>query len=421
VRTRLCVLVGLFVVTLACDGGPGTGERRHASVAGPGVTATSIRLGVLTDESGPNKAFAVARLRAARVFFQALNDDGGINGRRVDLVVADHQFNRDVAVQKYLAMRESILMVEHVYPMAFVEDDLARDEVLASPVARYSRLAGKRLLVMTGPSYRDEMANAVDWLAGTLAEPEGTRIAAVSQADEYGADGLAGIEATARHHGFELAARVTYQPTDTDFSNQATALKDSGAKYVFMATQSRSTGRIVEACANIGFLPDFVGNYFSFKPQIIADNPALKPLFEKHWKTSGPYAHWGENVPGMKRMLEAIGRYAPDQSPEPLFVQGWVQAEIVAEILKRAEKMNDLTRPGIINALDSMRDVDLGGLSAPLSYGKDHLGRSPSRQTRIFETAVDDARYPDMLKPITPFSAAATDGPTDRVPNSQSR
>lgn len=135
--------------------------------------------------------------------------------------------------------------------------------------------------------------------------------------------GLAGIEETARFHGFELAARVTYRPTDTDFSTQATALKDSGVKYVFMATQSRFTGKIVGACANIGFLPDFVGNYFSFNPQIIADNPVLKPLFEKHWKTSGPYAHWGEDVPGMKRMLEAVGRYAPDQKPDPFFVQGW--------------------------------------------------------------------------------------------------
>lgn len=83
--------------------------------------------------------------------------------------------------------------------------------------------------------------------------------------------------------------------------------------------------------------------------------------------------------------------------------------------------MNDLTRPGLIKALDSMRNVDLGGLSGQLSYGSNHLARSPSHQTRIFETSVDDPRYPDMLKPITPFSAAATDDPTERVPTSQSR
>jgi len=320
----------------------------------------------------------------------------------VELVVADHQFKREVALQQYLGVRESILMVEHVYPLAFLEDELARDEVLASPVARYSRLAGKRLLVMTGASYRDEMSNAVDWLARTVTNPKGTRIASMTQDDEYGADGLAGIEAAARHHGFELATPLTYRSTDTDFSAQATALKESGAKYVFMATQSRFTARIFESFADSGALPSFIGSHFSFKPQIIAENPGLKPLFEKHWKTSGPFAHWGEDVPGMKKMLDAISRYAPDQQPEPLFVQGWIQAEIVAEILKRADTANDLTRSGVIKALESMRDVDLGGLSAPLSYGPERLGQPPTRQTRMFEISVDE-RFPDMLKPFTPF------------------
>ena len=254
---------------------------------------------------------------------------------------------------------------------------------------------------MTGTSYRGEMSNAVDWLAGTLPNPKGIRIAAVTQADEYGADGLAGIEEAARTHGFDLVSRLTYQLTDTDFSTQAMALKESGVKYVFMATQSRFTGRIVESCAKIGVLPSFIGGGFSFNPRIIADNPALKPVFEKHRKTSGPFAHWGEDVHGMQRMLDAVGRYAPDQKPDHLFIQGWTQAAIVTEILNRADTMNDLTRQGIIKALETMEDLDLGGLSGRLSYGATRP-EPPSRQTRMFEISVDD-RYPDMLKPITPF------------------
>jgi ABC-type branched-subunit amino acid transport system substrate-binding protein len=402
VRTRLGALVGLFVLTLACDPGQDRDEGASEHAAGPGVGADSIRLGVLTDESGPSNLFALARLRAARVFFQALNDDGGINGRRVELVVADHQSKRELAVQQYAAMKDSILMVEQVYPLGFLEKDLVRDGVVASSVARYARLAGKRLVVMTGASYRMEMSNAVDWLAATLPDPKGTRIAALTQADEYGADGLAGIEEAATAHGFDLAARLTYQPTATDFSPHAAALKASGAEYVFMATQSRFTGRIVERCADIGFLPTFIGNYFAFKPEVLAELPALKAVFQKHWKTSGPFARWGEDVPGMKRLLEAVGRYAPAQQPDPFFVQGWIQAEIVAEILKRADAANDLTRPGIIKALESMREFDPGGLSAPLSYG---LGEPPTRHTRMFDTVVGDARFPDMLKPITAFSA----------------
>lgn len=386
------------------------------------MSDTEIRLGVLTDESGPRKAIGQLRIRAARVFFQALNDEGGIKGRSVHLVFGDHQSSREIATQKYLQMRDSVLMFEQIFPVAFFKEELARDGMLASPVARYSSLAEDRHLVMTGTPYRVEMSNAVDWLAGTLANPKGTKIAAVTQPDDYGADTLAGIEEAARRHEFNLVTKLTYQPADQDLSHQVAALKQSRANYVFMATASGVTGKIVEGCAKIGFAPRFIGNTFSFDPQIITENPALKPVFEKGWKTSGAFAHWGEDVPGMKRMLDAIKRYAPDQKPDPFFVQGWIQAGLVAEILVRADAANDLTRPGLIRALDSMADVDLGGLSPSLSYGRDHLGRPPSRQTRIFEIAADNPRYPDMLKPITQFYTGETaDSPAVGATTSQSR
>jgi ABC-type branched-subunit amino acid transport system substrate-binding protein len=418
------VLVGLCLVTVACGGGQGRGEGvAKGARDGPGVSDTEIRLGILTDESGPKKTIGRLRLPAARVFFQALNDDGGIKGRRVQLIVADHQFSQEIATQKYLQTRDSVLMFEQIYPVAFFKSELARDEMLASPVARYSSVAGNRHLVMTGTPYRVEMSNAVDWLAGTLADPKGTKIAAVTQADDYGADALAGIEEAARTHAFDLVTRLTVQPADDDLSTQVAALKASGADDVFITASARVAGKIVEWCAKIGFAPRFIGNTFSFDPQILNENPALKPLFEKGWKTSGAFAHWGEDVPGMKKMLDAISRYAPDQKPDAFFVQGWIQAGIVAEILTRAAANDDLTRPGLIRALDSMADVDLGGLSPRLSYGSDDAsGGPPSRQTRIFETAVDNPRYPDMLKPITEFYVGDTAGdPTLRATTSRSR
>jgi hypothetical protein len=61
-----------------------------------------------------------------------------------------------------------------------------------------------------------------------------------------------------------------------------------------------------------------------------------------------------------------------------------------------------------LKALESMPDVDLGGLSPTLSYGRDAGGRPPSQQTRMFDIAVDDSGYPDMLRPITEFYVGET-------------
>src|SRR5918999_942206 len=99
---RSCVVVVTLVLVVACgNDSHGAGESGRS---GPGVSDTEIRLGVLSDESGPRSAIGGPRVKAARVFFQALNDRGGINGRMVHLVVADHQFNRDMAAKQYQEM-----------------------------------------------------------------------------------------------------------------------------------------------------------------------------------------------------------------------------------------------------------------------------------------------------------------------------
>ncbi|MGH8836904.1 MAG: ABC transporter substrate-binding protein [Actinomycetes bacterium] len=405
---RSCITVAVLLLAFGCGGENRRDRTAESTPNDPGVSDTEIRLGVLSDESGPRSAIGGPRVKAARLFFRALNDRGGINGRTVRLVVADHQFNQDMAAKQYQDMTQSVLMFEQVYPLAFFREDLARDGLLASPVARLSKLAADPHLVMTGTPYRVEMSTGVDWVAGSLPHPAGTRIAAVTQADDYGADGLAGIEEAARLHRLDLVASVTYQPADVDLSAQVAALKGSGAAYVFMTTTPAVTGKIVEGCAEIGFTPTFIGTFFSFHRHLIADNPALKPLFEQHWKTSAPFARWGEDEPGMKAMLDAIARYSPEQKPEPLFLHGWIQAAIVAEILKRADTMDNLTRAGVLKAFETMADVDLRGLSPVLSYGQGPARRPPSRQTRMFETSVDDPSYPDMLKPITEFYVGET-------------
>jgi hypothetical protein len=123
---RCCVLVGLCLMVVACGGEQGrAGGAGKTAGGGPGVSGAEIRLGVLTDESGPRKAIGVLRLRAARVFFQALNDDGGINGRRVQLDFGDHRSSREIAAQKYREMRDSVLLFEQLFPAAFFKDESA--------------------------------------------------------------------------------------------------------------------------------------------------------------------------------------------------------------------------------------------------------------------------------------------------------
>src|SRR5260221_12761342 len=71
----------------------------------------------------------------------------------------------------------------------------------------------------------------------------------------------------------------------------------------------------------------------------------------------------------MKGLLEDVAKYAPDQKPDGFFEFGYTESKITYAILKKDIEINDLTRDGLLTAFHSLKNVDLGGLLPPVSYG----------------------------------------------------
>ena len=103
----------------------------------------------------------------------------------------------------------------------------------------------------------------------------------------------------------------------------------------------------------------------------------------------------------MKQMLDDIAKFSPAQKPDIYFAFGYAQALTVSKLLEKAVALGDLSRAGVMKALDQLGDVDTMGLAGVYHYGKP-ADRVPPRVSTIF--SVDPTAVANLggLKAIKP-------------------
>ena len=96
-----------------------------------------------------------------------------------------------------------------------------------------------------------------------------------------------------------------------------------------------------------------------------------------------PHVPFGEDVPGMKRLIDFHKKNHPNDTHDALYVRGWSYVLVWTEALRRADKAGALTGEGVKAALETFKDFDLGGLTNPVTYtSSDHR---PSTKTAIYQ------------------------------------
>ncbi len=177
--------------------------------------------------------------------------------------------------------------------------------------------------------------------------------------------------------------------------------QDQGAEYVVIVATAE-TPRIVGAAAALAYKPKWILQspawFTAFK-----NVPTTIKTFEEDALIFTDGAEWGDtSKPGMREMLENLKKYAPDQGPDGFFQFGYSQATVVHAILKKAVERRDLTRAGTLKAFESPKNVDLGGLFPPATYGTsdEPNKRVPGRSSRAWKV---DRNAPTGLVPISDF------------------
>ena len=409
-RKTLYACIGFLVVCImalsGCAGSSPSSSSGGTSTttlkAGPGVdmTTKTITLGIISPYSGPVAAPIGDPLAlGVKVFFDHVNDNGGINGYKVKFLEEDSQYNPQIQVQKYQQIHGQILMIadslgtpttDAILPLA------DSDHMLISAATLSSALAREKYVVLVGTPYRLQVENAFDYVVNTLKDTK-PKTGIIYQNDEYGQDGLQGYKEAITAYGLNDVGQASYAVTDKDFTAQVSQMKQAGAKYVFLSTLPTVTATIVGTAAKLGYFPQFILQSPAWS-NLLLGVKALVPLLTKLWVV-GQGATWGDtSKPGMAQLVQDVQKYAPSQKPDGYFEFGYAESYITYAILKKAMASNDLTRDGLFNAFNSLGSVDLGGLYPSVTYGASSNQRVPTRDNVIFQI---DPTQPNDVKALT--------------------
>jgi len=332
--------------------------------ATPGVTDKEIKIGQICDLSGPIAFLGKAMSRGAQTYFQYANDQGGINGRKINLLVEDDGYSppKAVAAAKKLIERDQVfclfLVVGSAQSLAMYPLLESAGIPLVQPATSNSHIADppKKYLFLADPNYVTQAKIGVEYILKEL-KVNDPKVAVIFQDDEPGHDYRDGVSLTCKHYNLKLVAEVPYKRGTSDFSSHVAKLKDSGADLVMMWTLIREPAGIIKEAAKVNYKPIWITSAASI------DAKVLELMGDTAFDVKGLYGtgnlhDMDPKLPAFAEFLDVWPKYHKDSKPGFYEWYGWGSAKILVEGIKRCGA--DPTREGLVKALESFSKHETG-------------------------------------------------------------
>ncbi|MEU2435355.1 ABC transporter substrate-binding protein [Streptomyces rubradiris] len=371
VRAALALSLAVLVAATACSSkaksGDGGGTRTDGVRTGPGVTADTIRLGALTDLTGPYATLGKSNVQAQQLWADQVNAQGGICRRKIEIVVKDHGYDVQKAVTAYADIASDVVALPQVIGSSVVAallDDIERDEMLTFPQAWSASLLGKDAVQVLGTTYDVDALAAVDYLTRTKGIGKGDKIGHVHFEGDYGDNALEGSTWAAEQAGITVVGQKI-QATDTDLSAQVAALAKAGVKAVLISAGPAQTASLVGVAAASGLKVPVVTNAPGYAPQLLKTQAAPALVAMLSIVSAAPSVN--SDLPGVKAMVAAYQEKYPDSSVDSGVLSGYNAARLMGEDLKKACAAGGLTRAEVIKAHRAQTEADTG-LGTPQDF-----------------------------------------------------
>jgi branched-chain amino acid transport system substrate-binding protein len=354
-----------------------------AAPAVPGVTDTEITIGITGPLSGPAAAWGTIAL-ASEAYAKYVNDQGGVHGRKLKIVLKDDGYNPGRAVANFNEMKDSVFAVIGTVGTAVLNanKDLVAEAglPLVYPLGNVQVFAKQpkakvRTVFQAYPDYTDE----AEFIVQQAAKLENVKkVGFFGQNDDYGKLGLDGVKkGLQKLPDVKLVGEVFYEVTDRELGTHALKMKESGAEAVLLYSTPTHAAGLVKEMAKVGYRPKIFASFTLY------DRDTMFRLVGDLWE--GAYFNATQGLrgePAGDRYIEIVTRIEPKlKGREGFCVQGGADVAILVEGLKRAGR--DLTREGFVKAMETIQGYTDGGLTAPISFGPDrHHGYNTVRMMR---------------------------------------
>ena len=340
-----------------------------------GVTDTEIRIGAVSDLSGIFAAVGVPATKGANLYFDKVNAEGGVHGRKITYITEDHGYQMPRAMQgfnKLLNRDKVFLMMQNLgTPMNIAGfkllDPRGIPNVAPLSAARQMLQEPMHNKFTSFSSYYDQARVGVKYLAGEFG---GKEVCTMYLPTDFGKEILEGSKAGAEEAGITFAAETTHKPDEADFVGSLSKLKDAGCDIVTIALGVRQAITVVGTAKKMG-LSDmkFLGTSASFLT-VVARVPG--GVTEGFYAAASWQDLWARaDEPAPKAFIaEYKAKYGED--PVGFAMLGYSAARMTVMALEAAGR--DLTHESFIRGMESLNyDDDLVGNH--IDYGPDdHQG-----------------------------------------------
>jgi branched-chain amino acid transport system substrate-binding protein len=235
------------------------------SLAQQGVSGTEITLGSIQDLSGPLAGFGKQARLGMLLAVDEINEQGGINGRKLKLIVEDSGYDPKKAVlaaQKLVNQDKIFMMMGHIgtaQNLAAMPVQFEKNVINFFPItaAREMYEPFHKLKYSFAATYYDQMRRVVPQM---VKEKNLKKVCTLYQDDDFGLEVLRGGEAGLKSVGMDYTEKTSYKRGATDFSSQVSKLQASGCEMIVLGTIIRETIGAIGTARKMGYNPVFLGS-----------------------------------------------------------------------------------------------------------------------------------------------------------------
>jgi branched-chain amino acid transport system substrate-binding protein len=359
-RNGIFHLVTATAVTIALSASSAYAQKKYDT----GATDTEIKIGQTVPFSGPASAYAsIGKTQAA--YINMINEQGGVNGRKINLIQYDDAYSPPKAVEQVRKLVES-------------DEVLLTFQIIGTPsngaVQKYLNTKKvPQLFAATGASKFTDPKN-FPWTMGfnpnyfvegriygqyILKEHPNAKVGVLYQNDDLGKDYLNGMKAGLGDKAASMiVVETSYEVSDPTIDSQILKIKDSGADLFFSASTPKQAAQAIKKIAELGWHPLQIVDINATSVGAVlqpAGLDAAKGVISVNYGKDPLDPTWKDDA-GLKRYFDFMAKYYPDGDKNSNFnTYGYATAQLLVHVLKQCG--DDLTRENVMKQASSLKDV----------------------------------------------------------------
>jgi branched-chain amino acid transport system substrate-binding protein len=374
------------IILLATSQGGAFAQKKYDT----GATDTEIKIGNIMPYSGPASAYGmIGRIEAA--YFNKINAEGGINGRKITFISYDDAYSPPKAVEQAIKLVEldDVLLIfqsvgtpSNTALQEYMNERGVPQLFVGSGATKWNDPQHFPWTMGLQPNYQSEARIYAKYI---LREKPNAKIAVLYQNDDYGKDYLKGLkDGLGDEAASMIVAEDAYDVTEATVDSHVIKMKSLNAEVFVDIATAKFAAQAIKKAAEIGWKPlHFLNNIAAsvgvvMKPagleasQGIISSAYLKDPTDPQWK----------DYPDMKAWNQFLDKYYPDADrADGLVVYAYMEAQALEHVLNACG--DNLTRENVMKQAASIKDLELGGLLPGIKLNTSVTNFAPISQLQL--------------------------------------